>query len=188
MGRFDSGQFYIHSTNANPLDDSKGKDLIISSHGGWAAGEGTFRPTGTRFEVQFYVFEHTSAVGEIIDAINGTVQPIDAAAGSPIKNYELSYFEHDPPDAAIAAALKGKSVHVVTIKPKVDIRLLDLLQQLHNSHFAYKRVRCLFCRYTGGDKVADARTASPGEAARLQKLNMTHDVARELHQRFGFYG
>lgn len=188
MSKFDGGKFYIHSLSSNPLEDSSGKDLIISSHGGWGVGSGTFRPTSTRFEVQFYTFEHVSAIGEVIDAINGTVQPIDAASGSPIKNYSLSFFEHDPSEAAIAAALNGKAVHVVTIKPGVDITLNELLTLLHNSQFQYRRVRCLFCRYTGGNQVAEARPASSGEANRLNKLNMTHDVVRELNQRNNFYG
>lgn len=186
MSKFDAGRFHIHSASTSPLQDSAGKDLIISSHGGWSPRSGSFRPTSTRFEMQFYTFEHVSAIGEVIDAINGTVQPIDAASGSPVKNYQLSYFEHDPADSAIAAALMGKSVHVATIKPGGDISLNDLLGLLHNSHFQYRRVRGLFCRYTGGEKEAEARPASPGEANRLNKLHMTHDVVRELNKR-NFY-
>lgn len=188
MSKFDAGKFYIHSSSANPMTDSAGKDLIISSHGGWGGGSGTFRPTSTRFEVQFYTFEHVSAIGELIDAINGQVQTIDAASGSPIKNYELSFFEHDPSDSAISAALLGKALHVVTIKPGQDISLNQLLTMLHNSQFKYRRVRCLFCRYTGKDKVAFARPATSGESNRLNKLNMLHDVVRELNQRNNFYG
>lgn len=188
MSKFDCGKFYIHSNTSNPLEDSHGKDLIISSHGGWDSGSGTFRPTSTRFEVQFYTFEHVSAIGEVIDAINGSVQPIDAASGSPIKNYQLSYFEHDPSDSAIAVALIDKAVHVATIKPGVEISLDQLLTLLHNSHFKYQRVRCLFCRYTGGSKVAEARLATSGEATRIDKLNKLHNVVRELNQRNHFYG
>lgn len=184
MSKFDCGKFYILSTEGNPLDGSAGKDLIVSSHGGWSGGDGTFRPTATRFEVQFYTFEHVSAIGEVIDAINGTVEPIDAASGSPIKNYQLSYFEHDPSDGAILAALGGKPVHVLTVKPGADTSLSEVITLLHNSHFQYKRVRCLFCRYTGKDKSAEARPAKPGEKDRLNKLGMTHDVVRELNKRF----
>lgn len=187
MGKFDCGRFYIHSTESNPLVGSAGKDLIISSHGGWSQGYGTFRPTSTRFEIQFYTFEHVSAIGEVVDAINGTVEPIDAGAGSPIKNYGLSYFEHDPSDSMIATSLSTRPVHVATIKPSADISLQQLLNMLNNSHFQYKKVRCLFCRYTGGNKSAEARPASKGERDRLNKLANIHDVVRELNQRNRFY-
>ncbi|WP_319410075.1 putative adhesin [uncultured Desulfosarcina sp.] len=187
MGKFNCGRFYILSAESNPLNGSAGKDLIISSHGGWEAGDGTFRPTGTRFEIQFYTFEHVSAIGEVIDAINGTVEPIDAGAGSPIKNYGLEYYEHDPSEASILSAIGNKPVHVLTIKPDEQIALADTVRMLHNSQFQYKRVRCLFCRYTGGNKVANARSASEGEKNRLNKLAMTHDIVRELNQRNRFY-
>jgi hypothetical protein len=187
MSKFDCGKFFILSAETNPLQGSSGKDLIISSHGGWATGDGTFRPTATRFEVQFYTFEHVSAIGEVIDAINGTVDPIDAASGAPIKDYQLSYFEHDPSHGAILGALGKKPVHVLTVKPGRDTSLKEVLTLLHNSHFQYKRVRCLFCRYTGKDKEAEARLANPGERDRLNKLGMMHSVVRELNKRNGFY-
>lgn len=184
MGKFNCGKFYILSSEANPLEGSSGKDLIISSHGGWSPGDGTFRPTATRFEVQFYTFEHVSAIGEVLDAIDGRVETIDAASGSPVKNYQLSFFEHDPADAAILTALNLKSVHVLTIKPGQQTSLQEVLTLLNNSHFKYQRVRCLFCRYTGKDKTASARLAKSGERDRVNKLAMTHDVVRELNKRF----
>jgi len=184
MSKFDCGKFYILSTEANPLNASSGKDLIISSHGGWSAGCGTFRPTTTRFEVQFYTFENFSATGAVVDAIRGKVDPIDAASGSPIKNYQLSHYEHDPSDGIILVALATKPVHVLTVKPGTDTSILEVLTLLNNSHFQYKRVRCLFCRYTGQEKVAAARPAKYGEKDRLNKLAMTHDVVRELNKRF----
>lgn len=184
MSKFDCGKFNILSSEANPLAGSAGKDLIVSSHGGWSGGDGTFRPSGTRFEVQFYTFEHVSAIGEVIDAINEKVNPIDAGAGSPIKNYQLSYFEHDPSDSAILAALGQRPVHVLTVKPGSKTSLQEVITLLHNSHFQYRRVRCLFCRYTGGNKAAQARPAQPGEKDRLNKLEMTHGVVRELNKRF----
>lgn len=184
MSKFDCGKFFILSTEMNPLEGSAGKDLIISSHGGWSNGDGTFRPTATRFEVQFYTFEHVSAIGEVIDAINNVVNPIDAGAGSPIKNYQLSYFQHDPSDAAILTALGNKPVHVLTVKPGASTSLSESITLLNNSHFQYKRVRCLFCRYTGQNKSAEARPANTGEKDRLNKLGMTHDIVRELNKRF----
>jgi len=166
MATIDCGDYRLHTHN---LFTSEGKNLIISSHGGWQENDGQFSPLGLPFTVRFFALNHHSVGGDLIDAINGKINAITAPVG-PVHDYELSWFEHDPSDDEISAALSGKGVDVITIKKDHALKFRALLQQLNTRGFKYPLIQCLFCRYTGGEQEMDARQPTAHEQQTMQNV------------------
>jgi hypothetical protein len=180
----------IYTNDArNVVANSANKKLIISTHGGWSDGDGTFKPR-EKFGVvvSFYSNENYCVTGDTGDALSGQVQTIDAPAVS-VKNYELTRFEHDPNKKELSRHLNNNfdalKVRTKWIGKGRRVRLKTVLQTLQNKGYLYPEICCLFCRYTGMDMTQDARQRTQAEGERLDKLAKATAITQELKGLFG---
>jgi hypothetical protein len=179
----------IYTNDAkNVVANSAQRKLVVSTHGGWSEGDGTFQPR-TEFGVviSFYSNENYCVTGDIEDALSGSIQTIDSPAVS-VKNYELTRFEHDPNKKGINPHLTNRC-DALKVRTKWfgerKVRLKTVLQTLQSKGYQYKEICCLFCRFTGMDATQDARQRTQAESERLDHLAKSNAIAQELKGRFG---
>ncbi|WP_341675036.1 putative adhesin [Niveibacterium sp. SC-1] len=171
------------NSGANAVADSANKKLIISTHGGWSHGDGTF----TRGQVggvliSFYSSEDYCVTGNLSDALGGSIKTIDTPMTS-IKNYELTRFEHDPKKSDLEPHLTDE-FDALKVRTKFmgerSILLKDAILAVQAKGYQYSEICCLFCRYTGLDKTMDARDRTSAESERLGMLSKQSAINQEL--------
>jgi hypothetical protein len=170
------------------------KTLVISCHGA-ILGQRFSRPYPT--VVQFCTPKQTALLAALLDVINEKVEAVELATGTQteLDDYYLSWFEHDPDDAAIEGALAANprdwcDVMVFNQGDTMEITLSRVLRFLKFRGYLYPSILCVFCRvsqqqfvsgqYIGQDFQGKLNPYVARQNA--HKVNMTA-IALELMQR-----